>query len=124
MDAMVAALDARVAIRNQFQPKLARLDDVDVRRGATIVTSHFEGADLAALGAALRGPVDIVAFTSRRGVEAALAAAPERVRALPCYALGADRDDARSGKERNIARLEREFSQKRTLPTDFAPPTR
>ncbi|KAK7240396.1 hypothetical protein SO694_0011504 [Aureococcus anophagefferens] len=38
--------------------------------------------------------------------------------------LGADRDDARSGKERNIARLEREFSQKRTLPTDFAPPTR
>ncbi|KAH8063601.1 hypothetical protein JL722_2783 [Aureococcus anophagefferens] len=38
--------------------------------------------------------------------------------------LGADRDDARSGKERNIARLERQFSQKRTLPTDFAPPTR
>ena len=38
--------------------------------------------------------------------------------------LGADRDDARSGKERNIARLEREFSQKRALPTDFAAPTR
>ena len=80
------------AYAERLAAKLARLDDVDVCRGATIATNHFEGSDLAALGAALRGPVDIVAFTSRRGVEAALAAAPERVRALPCYALGADRE--------------------------------
>ena len=82
------------AYAERLAAKLARLDCI-VCCAPTVETRHFEASspESAALRAALENDdLDIIAFTSRRGIEAALAAAPDRVDGAVCCALGADRE--------------------------------
>lgn len=101
LERVAVARDARVLVTAPpaYAERLAsalssRLESVRVTRGATIETVLFDdGSDEAReLRDALLEDADFVAFTSRRGIEACFAAAPERLRRgrSRLAALGAD----------------------------------